>query len=68
MKNQHIRMHRDIPERTTQENIFGLLSEGVTEGITEEIRNLDIDKLRPIEALSLLYEWQQKLDPADEEC
>ncbi len=59
---------QDIPERTTQENIFGLLSEGVTEGITEEIRNLDIDKLRPIEALSLLYEWQQKLDPADEEC
>ena len=32
------------------------------EGISEELRNLDIDNLSPFEALSLLFEWKAELE------
>jgi DNA mismatch repair protein MutS len=30
-------------------------------GIADELRNLNLDELKPIEALSLLHEWKQRL-------
>ncbi len=47
-----------IPPDTRQTNIF----EPLSEGILEELGSLDIDTLRPIEALALLHEWKQQLD------
>ena len=36
--------------------------EEMPDGILEELRHLDLDRLTPIEAISLLDEWQQRLD------
>ncbi len=41
-----------------QQSIFDSSS---LQGIGEELRNLNIDDLRPIESLTLLHEWQQRL-------
>ncbi len=42
-----------------QKSIF----EALPGGITEELRSLDLDGLGPFEALSLLYDWKQRLGP-----
>ena len=47
------------PPDSRQTTIFGPLSEG----ILEELGSLDIDTLRPIEALALLHEWKEQLEP-----
>lgn len=46
------------PSDSRQTSIF----ERLTDGILEELSSLDIDRLRPIEALSLLHEWKEQLD------
>ena len=42
----------------TQEKIFDLMPES----ISEELRNLELDRLSPLEALWLLQEWRQRID------
>lgn len=46
------------PSGDRQSTIFSAFPEG----IAEELRNLDVDRLSPFEALSLLYEWKTELD------
>ena len=46
------------PPANRQSTIFSAFPEG----IAEELRNLDIDRLSPFEALSLLHEWKDELD------
>lgn len=46
------------PEGPGQRKIF----EALPEGLLEELRSLNLDTLRPIEALALLHEWKKHLD------
>jgi DNA mismatch repair protein MutS len=38
-----------------------------TNPLIEELKNLEIDSLAPLEALNKLYEWQQRLKRAQED-
>lgn len=46
------------PEGPGQRKIF----EALPEGLLEELRSLNLDTLRPIEALALLHDWKKHLD------
>ncbi len=39
-----------------------------TNPLMEELKNLEIDALAPLEALNKLYEWQQRLRRAQEDA
>jgi len=38
--------------------------QGGSGGVLEELQNLNLDEMKPIEALSLLHEWKTKLKGA----
>ena len=60
----HERSEHEVTEELaprTHEPVQIRLFEPVGHGIAERIRNLQIDELRPIEALQLLHELQQEL-------
>ena len=49
-----------------QENLFDSVSEAspAADGsrqVVEELKNLDVNRLTPLEAMQLIYDWQQKL-------
>ncbi len=45
------------PARIEQQSIF----DPSLEGIGEELKNLNVDDIRPIEALTLLHDWKERL-------
>ncbi len=56
---------REIPADATPVSAKerqGSIFEPLPDTILEELRHLDLDRLTPIEAISLLDEWQQRLD------
>jgi DNA mismatch repair protein MutS len=48
-------------EPTSQLGLFGVPADPVAEELAKALRALDIDGLRPLDALNLLAEWRKKL-------